>query len=282
MEFSKKLQTELKKNIKGGIKSEILIDRELDGFCEKYRGWVDVEKRAGRKPITIIAEGDSWFRYVVGKGIVFYLERLLKTEILNLASPGDEVRQMLSPKQKNRLIRELKRGPAKRQKYDYFLFSGGGNDLVGIDRFYKWLNPYVVGMQAKDVLNKNTMKIAFGLLEMGYEEVIEIRNTHSPKTQLLFNAYDFAIPDGRGVCGKGPWMEPGLVTRNVPVKMRREVVKLFLTELDKLLKRIAKRNQLVTVVQTQGTLADNEWANELHPKNRGFKKIAKVFARAIP
>ena len=29
------------------------------------------------------------------------------------------------------------------------------------------------------------------------------------------------------------------------------------------------------IVDSRGTLSDNDWANELHPKGKGFKKIAK-------
>lgn len=281
MNFSKRLQTDLKKRVRSQIRTEARIDKEINASCEKYRSWVEAEIKAGKKPVTIIAEGDSWGRYIVGKAVVYQLEKLLKTEILNLASPGDEVREMMSPKQRERLIRELKKGPAKRQKYDFFFFSGGGNDLVGVDRFHFWLHPYQQGMTAKDVLNKDTIKAAFTLLDLQYNELIEIRDTHSPNTHLLFHAYDFAIPDGRGVCGKGPWLEPGLKMRKVPANMRREVVKLFLQGFDALLDKIANKHKKITVVPTQGTLKDEEWANELHPKNPGFKKIAKRFVEEI-
>jgi hypothetical protein len=192
----------------------------------------------------------------------------------------DEVRDMLTIKQRKRLIRELRSGPARRKKYDYFLFSGGGNDLVGIDRFYKWLNPYNEGMEAADCINKSTLRHALSLLEAGYREIIDIRNSYSPKTTLLFHGYDFAIPNGKGVCGKGPWLEPGLKERKIPPKLRREVVRLFLKEFEKLLRELAKEENVV-LVETQGTLSDAEWANELHPKNSGFKKIARLFVTAI-
>ncbi|MEM7360100.1 MAG: hypothetical protein AAF431_13445 [Pseudomonadota bacterium] len=278
MELPKRLRNDLNKHRKRQIRIDARIDRESERQCDDYRCWFDEQVKAKRgTPITIMAEGDSWFKYVVGRAIISQLERLLNTRILNLASPGDETKDMLSIRQKRRLARELKRGPARRKKYDYLLFSGGGNDLVGIDRFHKWLKPYQTGMTAKQVINRPALKVALDMIELNLHELLEIRDQNSPKTTVIMHAYDFAIPDGRGVCGRGPWMKPGLEFRGVPVRLRKEVVKLFLLEYDKLLKNFAKNNQRVRIVQTQGTLVESEWANELHPRNVGFRKIAKLF-----
>ena len=281
MEYSKMINEKLEKKIKAQVKLDRSVDKEIESFCKEYHLWVAKKNKEKKKPITIIAEGDSWFRYPIGKAIIFQLEQQLKTKILNLAAPGDEVREMLSLKQRKRLIRELKKGPGKNQTFDFFLFSGGGNDLVGRDRFHKWLHPYEKGMKPTDVLNRKTLDTAFGILEYGYRDIIGIRDDFSPKTHLILHSYDFAIPDGKGVCFKGPWLKPGLKMRKVPKKMRRKVVKLFLEEFDTLLDRVGLMQNRVTIVQTQGTLEDDEWANEIHPKNRGFKKIAKLFRKEI-
>ena len=281
MELSQATKTAVKEKIKKEVTAEIKLEREMEKSCEKYHQWYKSSLARGEKPLSIIAEGDSWYRYIVGKGVIHYLENLLRLNILNLAYPGDEVKDMLTLKQKKRLIKELKKGPAPRRKYDYFLFSGGGNDLVGADRFHKCLHDYETGMTAEEVLNRDTLVIAFDNLRLGYEELISIRDENSPNTKLICHAYDFAIPDGRRVCGRGPWLKPGLDFRKVPKILRRDVVKLFLVEFEKLLKKIARSHDNITVVNTQGTLEDNEWANELHPTNPGFKKIAQVFVPEI-
>lgn len=281
MEYSARLKNDLKRQIRSSVRTEARIEREIEGGIEAYREWITSEEQLGRKPLSVIAEGDSWFRYIIGKAVIYYLEKELKTNILNLAYPGDEVREMLTGKQKARLERELKRGPSKRKKYDIFIFSGGGNDLVGKDRFYKWLHDYEKGMTAKQVLNRAALKTAFDNLAIGYNEVIRIRDKYSPSTQIIFHGYDFSIPDGRGVCGKGPWLQPGLKQRKVPLKLRHDVVKEFMREFDQFLGKITKNSELVKVIPTQGTLTKMQWANELHPTKTGFKKIAELFKMEI-
>jgi hypothetical protein len=40
---------------------------------------------------------------------------------------------------------------------------------------------------------------------------------------------------------------------------------------------VAATETKVTLVDTQGALADNDWANELHPYPGGFAKLANKF-----
>ena len=284
MNYSARLQRDYQRLIRQRGGFEQRVETELKNSIEAYRARFSARHGRGEKPVAILAEGDSWFRYGVGFAVIYHLERLLGTEILNLAKPGDEARKMLTGKQAKRLTRELKRGPSPRIKYQFLLFSGGGNDLVGEDTFYKWLHDYQKGMSAKDMINTETLSTALRLLRCDYENLIAIRDAVSPNTQLLLHGYDFAYPDGRGVCWFGPWLKPGLDQRKAPrsLSFRTEVVGLFLKRFDAMLKRISRRHKNVYVVPTQGTLGSkSQWDNELHPSKGGFKKIAKKFESVI-
>ena len=281
MDISKGLYSNIKSQARKNAVIQRRLEREIDKNCEQYHSWATKEVEKGNEPVTIIAEGDSWGRYIVGKALVFYIGKILGVNILNLSSPGDEAKDMMATKQRKRLIRELVKGPAPGRKYQFMFFSGGGNDLVGSDRFHKWLHPYQDGMTAEQVLNQQTVDAALLLLKLDYEELIRIRDSESPQTHLLFHSYDFAIPDGRGVCGKGPWLQPGLEMRGVPEYLRHDVVIAFLQRFDGMLNELATQYNNISVIDSQGTLAANEWANELHPKNGGFKKIAQKFVARI-
>ena len=282
MAFTPQLEQDLRKQVRTRQRLRVRADRQIERTCGKYRAWYEEQRRLRRDPVRIIAEGDSWFLYMVGRAVIDHLEQKLDISILNLAFPGDEVGGMMVGKQRARLVRELKHGAATGKKFEFLLFSGGGNDLVGAETFYKWLNPWVPGTtDLRECINWTTLEAMLEILRVGYQHVLDIRDSHSPNTVLVFHGYDFAPPNGKGVCGLGPWLEPGLEERKIPKRYRAEVVRLFLQRFEDWLNEFAANNNDLIVVPTQGTLATSEWANELHPKNAGFSKIATRFVFAM-
>ena len=92
-----------------------------------------------------------------------------------------------------------------------------------------------------------------------------------------------AQPNGKGVCGIGPWLKPSLDFRgwNKPAQAA-QIVKEVLQEFDKVLTQFEHDHNDVVYVRTQGTLSPNsDWTNELHPNKKGFAKIAGVFLEAL-
>jgi len=103
----------------------------------------------------------------------------------------------------------------------------------------------------------------------------------SPNTRLVFQAYDFAIPDGRGICNLGPWLKPTFDLRGFPNRQAAfEVVQEMLKRFAAMLAAIeAAHPTSVTFINGQGTLAPqtSSWHNELHPARNGFEKFADLF-----
>ena len=72
---------------------------------------------------------------------------------------------------------------------------------------------------------------ALALVRAGYEDLIALRDKLSPSTHLVFQGYDFAIPDGRGICGLGPWLKPTFDLRKFPtLAAGQAVVKAMLEQ----------------------------------------------------
>ena len=234
------------------------------------------------QPVQIFAEGDSWFEYPVpffGGGVVPRLQRLLGIPILSLAKAGDEVRNMLGVEERKILIQQFRNGSPAGGPWDALLFSGGGNDIVG-NPMALWIRDYDATVPPLNLIFKARYDAALELVRAGYEDLIDLRNTLSPSTQLVFHGYDYVIPDGRGICGMGPWMKPTFDLHRFPtISSAAEVIKNMLQQFADMLQSLASTNRGVTFINTQGTLPAiaSSWHNELHPSSTGFDQITQVF-----
>jgi hypothetical protein len=267
---------------------DIMKDRGVKGLASKERRIV--KRRApgaplalaANQPLQIFAQGDSWFDYPVplfGGGIIPRLEKKLGVPILNLAKAGDEVRFMLGVAERKILVKQLAEGCPAGGPWDALLFSGGGNDIVA-NPMALWVRDYAHGVPAQALIHQPRFSSALALVLAGYEDLIALRDSLSPSTHLMFHAYDFAIPDGRGICFMGPWMKPTFDLHKFPdaTSIRFDVVKDMLSQFAAMVQALTS-HQGVTFINGQGTLvpSPSSWHNELHPAKAGFDKFAGLF-----
>jgi hypothetical protein len=234
------------------------------------------------QPLQIFAEGDSWFDYPVpffGGGIIPRLENLLGVPILNLAKAGDEVRFMLGVEERKLIIKQFPKGCPAGGPWDAMLFSGGGNDIVD-NPMALWVKNFDPNIPIEAHLNLPRFDTALALVRAGFEDLIELRDSLTPSTTLIFHGYDFAIPDGRGICHLGPWLKPTFELRRFPAEAATaSVVKDMLLRFATMLAQLAAAHRQVVFVNAQGTLApvSSSWHNELHPTKKGFQQFAERF-----
>ena len=229
--------------------------------------------------VTILAEGDSWFDYPLGTDVIRSLGSMLNLPIANMAHHGDEVRQMLALKQRREIEKRLSGGAPNGRPWDALLFSGGGNDFVG-DELCLWLRTFATGMPPAQILDSVRFGAVMEVVLAGYQDLIALRDRLSKTTKIFLHQYDFAPPNGKGVCGVGPWLKPSLDFRSVPPDVQPAVTRLMLEGFAKVVNPLASPGGGVFVVPTQGTFpaqTSEWWANELHPTDKGFKAIAEKF-----
>jgi hypothetical protein len=216
-----------------------------------------------------------------GGSIIPRLEKRVGVPILNLAKAGDEVRYMLGVAERKILADQLRRGCPAGGPWDVLLFSGGGNDVVD-NPMALWIKDFDAAFPPAGLINQPRFDAVLALVRAGYEDLISLRDALSPTTHLVFHAYDFAIPDGRGICNLGPWLKPTFDMRGFPTRDSAfEVVKVILQQFAALLKSLTRAN--VSFINAQGTLTPqpSSWHNELHPAKDGFNRFAEIFHQEL-
>jgi hypothetical protein len=263
----------------------IMKKRGVKGLAPKAAKGAKALGTAAATPLQVFAEGDSWFEYPVpffGGGIIRRLEDKLGVPVLNLATAGDEVRYMLGVKERKLLIEQFTKGCPAGGPWDAMLFSGGGNDIVD-NPMVLWIKDFNATLPPAALVHQARFDTALALVRAGYEDLIGLRDSLSPQTRLFFHAYDFAIPDGRGICHLGPWLKPTFDLRGFPTQASRvAVMKILLEQFAAMLQSLASASN-VTFINGQGTLAPNpsSWHNELHPSKAGFNGFAALFHKAL-
>ena len=237
--------------------------------------------------LNLFADGDSWFDYPLpptGRNdVIRSIGSHGKPQplILNLAHYGDEARDLLGVKRRQRIIDNL--SDVENGSFDAILFSGGGNDTVG-DQFCLWVQNYVPGMTPSQGINVQRLAAVLGVVRSAFEDLIAIRDKILPQCPIFIHAYDFAVPTNIGICDNliGPWLKPSLVNRGwTDPAAGTLVVKEFLLQFHSMLTQVAAAHKNVICVETQGTLAPGDWANELHPTPQGFDKVGVTFLTAM-
>jgi hypothetical protein len=263
----------------------------------------------GTPTFHMLAQGDSWFNYWIGHDVLYWLNHDYGHNIDNIAVAGstlnDEVygpvphdlldfRQTNAPSRLAELVDRI-----QSDKPQALLISAGGNDIAG-GEFFSFVN------NSKSSLTPVNVGVLAGVMSptfvKAYEDIIQAAldaaALSSNNKMLIFtHGYDYPWPDGRGVLwirgAIGPWFDSTFNAKNFPnnsfsdLLVRRGIVNQFIDALNSMLKSLeTKYPGKVFHIDARNTLKETtdyrkEWANELHPTDDGFRKIAAVFNAVI-
>lgn len=242
-------------------------------------------------PLIMLAHGDSWFDYPLdGNGlslgdtdIIAQLRTMgdVNPLILNIAHYGDASTTELSLTKQQRMIDVLNDPDnwGESHKPDAILFSGGGNDIAG-EQFCIYLDYASEGGRG---LNQTRFNEALAAVEASYRDLFAFRRKYAPDVPIFGHCYDFGIPNGTHPLCAGPWLKPSFEFAGYrDLRQNRQIVRDVLTQFKARLQALANdpKNQFF-LIDTQQTLADEDWANELHPGSKGFRKLAEKFVAGL-
>jgi hypothetical protein len=207
-----------------------------------------------------------------------------KFNLLQLASNGDEAVQIMSGNSKHRLAKLI-----NRYHIDTLLFSGGGNDVVGMYDFDYLLRPAanIHSSSFMDYLHLDRINRRLDAVAAAYGDLIDYCDEYSlnKSIKIVSHTYDYAIPSPKGASflgglikasGGKSWMYPYLKEKGIPKEIHQSIANYMIDRLaDVLLTLQHKRQDRFKVVDTRGTVSASEWINEIHPNKKGFGKIAQ-------
>jgi len=219
------------------------------------------------------AFGDSWVDYpipFVGGGLYDHLAQLAGITIENHGKAGDSTEETMGLNKRARLQEAL-------TDCNILFWSSGGDDFAG-EQFVILLNKNVDG-DINKAINWKRANAYFDLIIADYESLFELRDEVNPDCWIVFHDYDYPVASvmGKGILVLGPWLQPSLIAKNwTNVNDQVAIVKLFLQELQKRFASFSSTQKNCIFVNTQGFLKDDDWANELHLKDIGWKKLAML------
>jgi hypothetical protein len=250
-------------------------------FENVYWDWDSMD--ADHHSASILAIGDSWFWYPFpGGSLVNRLGPLVAPKehyILAVGNNGAEANDYVHGKFKNAVTNALN---FHGDGLSAVFVSGGGNDFAGLNDLLPLLNPDCSSAHtAADCFKNGGAEGTLGALMKRVAEcytllIGQIMMKCPPAATIFLHNYDYPIPSGKGVFGgDSGWLKPALDDALVPDGLQRDCTKFLIDSFSKVLTSLRDQgNGQIVFVDSRSTLADDDWANELHPKPEGFEKIA--------
>jgi hypothetical protein len=217
----------------------------------------------------IVSEGDSWFLCPYQKDIIDYLtfDDGYDLAVSSLEAAGDTLETIVRSGQYMQAIPE--------QNASIFLFSGGGNDVLGGGRLKEYLRDYDPTLSPAEHLLPNFSTLLDHIMAL-YDQVLVNVRSLSDDVLIICHGYDRALPNNQRWLGK-PMIERGIMDRGFQAAIIAEMIDQFNERLKLLTDSVLNASYL----DLRGLVGPNRWVDEIHPTAAAFGDIAARFNGAI-
>lgn len=263
---------------KGVAPNSLITNTEGDTAIAAANGisrgirWLKYKKRRlfGYAGPIIVSEGDSWFQYP--KDLHDVIDCLMAPyAVCSLGGAGHLLQDML---QENEYTAKVQSEAA-----DFFLISGGGNDMVHSGRLATYLNKFQQGMTAEQVVNHKAFDKFLDEILNGYSRMVKDLIRRFPRLKILAHGYDRVLPRKNG-----KWLGKPLASKRIPEALWNDILAILIDELNVGLKSLeAKFPGNFYHVDCRGSVggSKSQWNDELHPKDPGYARAANRFIELI-
>jgi hypothetical protein len=269
--------TAMKALLKPKTKSTPHMDLAIAANAGTTKGW-------------LIAEGDSWFDYP-GTDILDALEQSAY-DVESVARAGDRVEMMAFGRgQLLGFAAAVEKIIGNGNTPKAILLSGGGNDIAGSE-FGFLINH--AGSPNQGFNDSVVRGVIEERVRDAYVWIIKTitdlcQKMLKQKVRIILHGYGYPIPDGVGVLGgwgplPGPWLRPGFIEKGFDnLAQNTDMMHTLMDRFNNMVKGVAADFDHVRYVDLRNVLPATKtlWANELHPKETGFKLAAQEIQNAI-
>lgn len=245
---------------------------------------------AGDRRPVLVSEGDSWFQFPMLLSDV--IDQLAEGyNIWSVDAAGDTLQNMVFDNAEYLAALRQHAGSARA-----FLFSGGGNDVVGADVqgnpvVARMVRGFEAGKPAEWYIATAEANQKFAMIEDSYRKVLDTVAREFPDLPVVCHGYGYAIPGG----APGDTRHPGWAAVDkwlgAPMRERlgirdpslqRAIVRLLIDRFNDMLRRLCGASHPggafgnAWYVDVRDTVQDR-WADELHPTDEGFAAVGQAF-----
>jgi hypothetical protein len=227
---------------------------------------------------SVLCEGDSWFGYPFGKDLNDHISELGSFNIRHFEKAGDElVDDMMDGRQKKLITKAL-----REDQFDLLLYSGGGNDVVA-ENLKNYISDDAAGIGPYNRVMKSATEDRIDELKSKFIELIETVSQYQKNCPIVVHGYSKIIPSNKGfeILGfkiTGPWVKPTLDDKSVPQEQQGEIINFIMDLFNNMLFEISNQYKNFHYIDLRiEKLVKSDWANEIHPTSKGFKKLAKHY-----
>lgn len=233
------------------------------------RAWAFESRLAdGYTGPIIVSEGDSWFQYPLRlEDVIDHL--MPHYAIHSLDAAGDTLQNMFDEREYLNAIQET--------RASVFLFSGGGNDVLGGGNLAAHLRDFDASLAAADHILPSYREVLDHAVSL-YDRIFRSVEDAPGDILTLCHGYDRPIPNDGKWLGR-PMQQRGIDDRAFQQAITSTMVERFNARLMQLAANFAR----VEYIDLRGVVGDDSarWDDELHPTSAGYADVAARFHAVI-
>lgn len=261
---------------------------------ERYR----IKIKRFPESIKIVSEGDSWFQYPVLLNDI--IDRIFEPKkpftgdnpyaVYSLGHAGAKLEEILRENEFSRALKDI--------QPDWFLISGGGNDLIdGGDAFEELIKEFPEEDKTRPVeeyIFEEKLLEKLDFVMRLYQKLFDLVLSEPVfKGKILCHGYDYPRPVADGIILGKRFVSRNIKSETTMFLIIKYIIDLFNDKLTQLIQSqpLEENKSRIIYVNCRGSAGPRDWnwnnrllprlRDDFHPNNTGFDKIAKNFINVI-